>query len=556
MSIGIYALSAPSADRTTATSFTFPSDIDSPAHQQVAEASSLQSSYPIMETPSFHISDQAPRADEASLEETQTVPTGKEIDALVHEYMLPLAGQPSSPVIRYPDPASPAPDSSVFPVMIVNGEEEAPDIDPLPVMLNGKAHSDKSADSVGKETVLAYAPPTKKPHKTYEHTIKVGKGDTLSSILINAGVPTFEAADAITAIQAVYNPRRLRAGQQVTLTFGPQKNGKINGNHNGHINSANGNDAYDPAFQSLSLQASVDRKVSVSRDENGEFSSREIKRELKKKMVRAGGAIHTSLAQATIAQGVPKGVLAEMVGAFSYDVDFQRDIQDNDTFEVIFEGLYDDKNQFVRNVRVAFASLTLSGVRMPIYRYRNSNNMTEFYNEKGESVQKALLRTPVDGARLSSRYGKRRHPILGYTRMHRGVDFAAHKGTPIKAAGNGVIAQAGRNGAYGHYVKIRHNSEYATAYAHLSRYKKGIHSGTRVKQGEIIGYVGSTGRSTGPHLHFEVIRHGRMINPLSVKLPSGTKLAGKELKKFLALVDDVKRQYAQLPETTKLASHQ
>ena len=556
MSIGIYALSTPSAYRTTAASFTFPSDIDSPAHQQVAEASSLQSPYPIMETPFSHISDQAPRADEASLEETQTAPTGKKTDALGHENMLTLAGQPSSPVIRYPDPMSPAPDSSVFPVMIVNGEEEAPDIDPLPVMLNGKAHSDKSADSVRKETVLAYTPPTKKPHKTYEHTIKAGKGDTLSSILIDAGVPTFEAADIITAIQTVYNPRRLKAGQQVTLTFGPQKNRKINGNHNGHINSANGNDAYDPAFQSLSLQASVDRKVSVSRDENGEFSSREIKRELKKKMVRAGGAIHTSLAQATIAQGVPKGVLAEMVGAFSYDVDFQRDIQDNDTFEVMFEGLYDDKNQFVRNVRVAFASLTLSGVRMPIYRYRNSNNMTEFYNEKGESVQKALLRTPVDGARLSSRYGKRRHPILGYTRMHRGVDFAAHKGTPIKAAGNGVIAQAGRNGAYGHYVKIRHNSEYATAYAHLSRYKKGIHSGTRVKQGEIIGYVGSTGRSTGPHLHFEVIRHGRMINPLSVKLPSGTKLAGKELKKFLALVDDVKRQYAQLPETTKLASHQ
>ena len=178
MSIGIYALSAPYAYRTTATSSTFPSDIDSPAHQQVAETSSLQSSYPVMETPSFHISDQAPRADEASLEETQTAPTGKETDALGHEDMLTLAGQSSSPVIRYPDPASPALDSSVFPVMIVSGGEEATDIDPLPVMLNGKAHSDKSADSVGKEMVLAYTPPTKKPHKTYEHTIKVGKGDT------------------------------------------------------------------------------------------------------------------------------------------------------------------------------------------------------------------------------------------------------------------------------------------------------------------------------------------------------------------------------------------
>jgi murein DD-endopeptidase MepM/ murein hydrolase activator NlpD len=191
---------------------------------------------------------------------------------------------------------------------------------------------------------------------------------------------------------------------------------------------------------------------------------------------------------------------------------------------------------------------------MPVYRYTNSNGMIEFYNEKGESVQKALLRTPVNGARLSSGYGKRRHPILGYNKMHRGVDFAAKKGTTIRAAGDGVISKAGRNGAYGHYVSIRHNSEYSTAYAHLNNYKKGIRVGKRVKQGAVIGYVGSTGRSTGSHLHFEVIRDGKRINPLSVKLPSGTKLAGKELKTFMALVDSIKRHYAQLPAATELAS--
>jgi len=434
----------------------------------------------------------------------------------------------------------------------------APKIDSLPsAALNGKAYSDKAVNGVMKKTLLAYAPPIKNPRTSLNQTVKVDNGDTLSSILIDAGVHPLEAQAATTAIQAVYNPRNLRAGQQITLTFGLQNNSKSNGSHNGHsngTNGTNGNGAHDSAFQSLNLLASMDRKVGVSRNENGGFASYEVKRELKKKMLRAGGAIHISLAQATAAHGVPRDVVAEMVGAFSYDVDFQRDIQNNDTFEVMFEGLYDDENQFVRGGNVVFATLTLSGVRMPIYRYTNSNSMNEFYNEKGESVQKALLRTPVNGARLSSGYGKRRHPILGYTRMHKGVDFAAKKGTIVRAAGSGVISQARRNGAYGHYVNIRHSSKYSTVYAHLNNYKEGIHVGKRVKQGEVIGYVGSTGRSTGPHLHFEVIRDRKRINPLSVKLPSGTKLAGKELKTFIALMDNIKRQYVQLPVATELAS--
>ncbi len=524
MGIGIYALSSPSAFHAAVAPTAFLPDAEGTTTLTMAQPSALQPSFPVMETPSFHLSGH-------------------------------LSGQPPSPVIHYPMPALPASEPPALSVTAMNGGG-APEIDPLPTtVLNGKAHSDMATDSAMKETVLAYAPPTRKPRKPLNRTVKVAMGDTLSSILIDAGVPTLEAQDAITAIKAVYNPRRLQAGQQVTLTFGPKSNGRSNGHVNG-ANGANGKDTHEPAFQSLDLLASVDRKVGVSRGENGVFSSHEVKRELKKKMMRAGGTIHTSLAQASNAHGVPRNVLAEMVGAFSYDVDFQRDIQNNDAFEVMFEGLYDNKDQFVRNGRIVFATLTLSGVRMPVYRYKNSNGMTEFYNEKGQSVQKALLRTPVDGARLSSRYGKRRHPILGYTRMHRGVDFSANKGTPIRAAGNGVIDRAGRNGVYGHYIKIRHNTEYSTAYAHLSRYRKGIHSGKRVKQGEIIGYVGSTGRSTGPHLHFEVIRRGKMINPLSVKLPSGTKLAGKELKKFLALANNIKRQYAQLPVSTKLASHQ
>jgi murein DD-endopeptidase MepM/ murein hydrolase activator NlpD len=170
----------------------------------------------------------------------------------------------------------------------------------------------------------------------------------------------------------------------------------------------------------------------------------------------------------------------------------------------------------------------------------------DYFNSKGNSVRKTLMRTPVDGARLSSRFGKRKHPILGYTRMHAGVDFAAPTGTPIYAAGNGTVVQAGRNGGYGNYIRIRHNGTYQTAYAHLSKFARKTRKGARVKQGQVIGYIGTTGRSTGPHLHYEVLRNGRQINPRSVRIPSGEKLKGAELKKFIAMRDARDLEYAQL----------
>jgi murein DD-endopeptidase MepM/ murein hydrolase activator NlpD len=167
-----------------------------------------------------------------------------------------------------------------------------------------------------------------------------------------------------------------------------------------------------------------------------------------------------------------------------------------------------------------------------VYRHATGDGLTDYFDAQGRSARKALMRTPIDGARLSSRYGKRRHPVLGYTRMHRGVDFAASRGTPIYAAGNGSITHAGRNGGYGKYVRIRHNGRYSTAYAHMSRYGRGIRRGRRVSQGRIIGYVGSTGRSTGPHLHYEILSEGRQVNPLTLKMPSGRKLAGAELDRY------------------------
>ncbi len=374
------------------------------------------------------------------------------------------------------------------------------------------------------------------PEAEKERIVRVRKGNTLSSILAKAGVPPLVADKAIAAVRKVYNPRRLKPGQEITLTFGPPQDKK------GRL-----------AFLGLSLAKGFDRIVGARRDNSGAFSSVEIKKDLKTFLSRAEGVIHDSLSRAALGKGVPRDVLAEMIATFSYDVDFQRDIQVNDSFELLFEELYDGNKKIPHSGKLVFASLTLSGVRMPIYRFQTKNGTSEFFSEKGESVRKALLRTPIDGARLSSRYGKRRHPILGYSKMHRGLDFAASPGTPIRAAGKGVVARAGRNGAYGNYIKIRHNSEFSTAYAHLSRYAKGIRKGRRVKQGEIIGYTGSTGRSTGPHLHFEVIRLGARINPLSVKVPSGKKLTDGEFANFLQTMENIKREYAAIPQSSKVA---
>jgi murein DD-endopeptidase MepM/ murein hydrolase activator NlpD len=232
--------------------------------------------------------------------------------------------------------------------------------------------------------------------------------------------------------------------------------------------------------------------------------------------------------------GIPDRVLLELIRAYSWDVDFQRDIRAGDGFQVMFDKLYDEHANHVHSSTIRFAALTLSGKRHAIYRYTTRDGTDDYFDDQGRSARKALMRTPINGARLSSGFGKRRHPILGYTKMHRGVDFAAARGTPIYAAGNGVVVKSGRNGAYGNYVKIRHNSRYSTAYAHMRRINKNARRGKRVKQGQVIGTVGATGRVTGPHLHYEILVGGRRTNPLKVKMPSGRKLKGRELESFLA----------------------
>lgn len=373
-------------------------------------------------------------------------------------------------------------------------------------------------------------------------TVSVSKGDTLMKVLTRAGADRQESHEAVKALTKVFNPRSLKIGQDIFLTF-----------EYGEDTTETSNDR-TPRLMEVALKEDVDRQVAALRSEGGDFTPRETVLELKKEMVRAGGVITNSLFLSAAKAGVPTKTIIDMIRIFSYDVDFQREIQPGDSFEIFFERYLDERQRAVKEGNIFWASMTLSGEKLSLYRFKTTDDgFTDYYTAKGHSTKKTLMRTPIDGARLTSGFGKRRHPILGYTKMHRGADFGAPRGTPIMAAGKGVIEYAGRNGAYGKYVRIRHNSDFKTAYAHMKGFAKGIHKGKRVRQGQIIGYVGSTGRSTGPHLHYEVLKHGRQINPHSVKLPAGRKLGGKMLSAFQKHMKSVNTDIANAPLKTQLA---
>ncbi|WP_255542932.1 M23 family metallopeptidase [Azospirillum sp. INR13] len=344
-------------------------------------------------------------------------------------------------------------------------------------------------------------------------TLSIGRGDTLMDLLTEAKVSTNDAHDAVAALREVYNPRRLQVGQRVTVLFEPRRGGARK-------------------FVGLEFAPDPLRSVSIARKGDAGFTSSQIEKPVTRKPVAAQGVIRSSLFEAGAQAGVPISVMMAFLQNFSYDVDFQRDLQPGDRFEVMYEKLVTADGTEAGEGELLYASLTLSGDDMPIYRFKTRDGRIDYYNDDGESIRRALLRTPIDGARITSGFGMRRHPILGFSKMHKGVDFGAPSGTPIYAAGRGTIELAERNSSYGNYVRIRHNTEISTAYAHMSRFAKSIRRGARVDQGDIIGYVGTTGRSTGPHLHYEVLKAGHQVNPRSVDLPTGEKLEGRELQNF------------------------
>jgi murein DD-endopeptidase MepM/ murein hydrolase activator NlpD len=392
-------------------------------------------------------------------------------------------------------------------------------------------------------SVAAYVQPAAPSVEEMTKTVSVGKGDTLMKVLTRAGADRAESHKAITALKEVFDPRNLKIGQDVTLQFSAGETDQVDGN-------------IAPSLVSISLNEAVDKQIAAVRTPEAGFTVQETILELDKNLVRAGGVIQSSLFLSAAQAGIPTKTIIDLIRIFSYDVDFQREIQPGDSFEVYFERFSDDKGRVLKEGSIHWATMTLSGKEISVYRFKTKDDgFTDYYDAKGRSVKKTLMRTPIDGARLTSGFGKRKHPTLGYTKMHRGVDFGARSGTPIMAAGNGTVEVAGRNGGYGNYVRIRHSGSYKTAYAHMKKFAKGVRKGSRVKQGQIIGYVGSTGRSTGPHLHYEVHQGGKQINPLSVKLPAGRKLGGKMLTAFRSHTDKLNAEVANTALETQLASN-
>ena len=400
--------------------------------------------------------------------------------------------------------------------------------------------------------------------------VTLNQGDTLLKVLLGMDVSRTDAMQAISALEEVFDPRQMRSGQAIRVALAPNPPSESATPTESERTvdrgtTDRGTTDNEPASRSknkergglrlvsLAFQPSAEQDIRVDRDDDTQyFVANAIDRQLFREIVGGGGVIQSSLFTAGQHADVPTPVMIELIRAFSYDVDFQREVRKADDFELLYESHYDEDGNLAKTGAVIYAGLTLSGRRHEIYRFTPKSGNTDYFHPDGVSVRRALLRTPVDGARVSSGYGMRMHPILGYSRMHRGVDFAAPKGTPIYAAGDGIVEVAGRKGAYGNYIRLRHFADYRTAYAHLSRYARGIKPGTRVKQGQVIGYVGSTGRSTGPHLHYEVLRGSEQLNPANLKLPDGERLKGEDLKAFQAARARIDRLRNAGPQETLL----
>ena len=346
-------------------------------------------------------------------------------------------------------------------------------------------------------------------YRNIEH--KVAKNETLSNIFKNYDVSEKETNLIL---------KKLREKNKKISTL------KVNQIIKFTINETN------KKVSTVIYPVSKTKKIELIRNaENDSFTRREIITNLKKRIIFKEAKILQSLYKSAVNQSIPANVIVEFARIYGFQVDFQRDIRRNDTFQIIYETFEDENKKVFTTGNILYADLNLSNQSNSFY-YFDLKDEEGHYDLNGKSVKKALMKTPINGARLSSKFGMRKHPIDGYNKMHRGTDFAAPEGTPIMASGDGVIIKAAWCGGGGNCVKIKHNSTYSTVYAHMSKFAGSIKKGKRVKQGQIIGYVGSTGKSTGPHLHYEVIHNGVRINSQKLKLPSGKILKGKARKLF------------------------
>lgn len=366
-------------------------------------------------------------------------------------------------------------------------------------------------------------------------TIALEKGETFVDAMRRAGVRADDRNAAAYAFGEHQDLRRLRPGQEFQLTVGEA---------NQTLFQLVAQDHQPRSFLlALDYKPDSENRISLIRDGAEGFAAAKSALEITSRTVAIEGRIGGSLFMSAKQAGAPDKVIADLANIFAYDVDFQREIFGGDEFEAIFDLRYDEDGDMVGSGDVLFARLKWRGrtKEKGYYRFETaeSGGRADYFDTAGQSAKRLLMKTPIDGARLSSGFGTRRHPILGYAKAHKGVDFAASRGTPIYAAGDGVVERANRYGSFGNYVKIRHSSGYKTAYAHLNGFARGMRSGKRVRQGEVIGYVGTTGRSTGPHLHYEVHLNGVQVNPMKLKMATGIELKGAELDRFRIVRDRI-----------------
>ena len=339
---------------------------------------------------------------------------------------------------------------------------------------------------------------------------KINKSETVGSVLLSYSVNKQDVENIISILEKDINFKKINEGKEINFT----------------IDQSNNQVIYFKVPLNKSKNIILTKKLLSSNFiKNIEITN------LTKKIIFKEDIILESLYKSASNQKIPANTIIEFARIYGFEVDFQRDIRKRDTFQIMYEVFYDDKNKIIKTGNILFSNLNLSGVDNELYFFKNKNGQG-YYDKNGKSIIKSLMKTPINGARLSSSFGMRKHPIDGFNKMHRGTDFAAPMGTPIMASGDGIVVKAGWCGGGGNCVKIKHNSTYQTVYAHMSKFANDIKKGIRVKQGKIIGFVGSTGKSTGPHLHYEVIVNGKRVNSQTLKLPSGKILKKKERYDF------------------------
>jgi murein DD-endopeptidase MepM/ murein hydrolase activator NlpD len=408
-------------------------------------------------------------------------------------------------------------------------------------------------------------------------TITMDPGDTLVGALTDAGVSGDDANAAVVALSKAYDVRSLRAGQSFDLTFESTTPHQLVTPPPTHkvvaqityapppgADDADGDFSDDdiveaapaPAGKLISMKfsPSIEHEVTIARGADGSFTAKDDVKQLVEKLHRAGATIDSSLYLAAMQAGIPADVVVQMIKMFSYEVDFQRDLRPGNSFEVLYSYYYTPDGQPAKQGNIKYAAMKIGGRTIALYRFDpNGSDGPEYFDANGQSTKSMLMKTPVDGARITSGFGMRFHPVLGYSRMHKGIDFGVPVGTPVMAAGSGTIKREGLASGYGNFLLIDHANGYSTAYGHLSRFAAGLHVGSHVHQGQIVAYSGNTGLTTGPHLHYEIRINGIQVNPLKVKIAKGMRLAGKDLGAFKAERAHILSEMAAIPLETKVA---